>query len=121
MHELSIALSMIDAVLEAREQHAGTVEAIHVRLGPLSGVDRAALEFVYEVAREGTPLAAAKLLIEESGIEFECSRCLTIRSPAAMQPLVCPVCGTPAEKIISGRELEIVALEIKENEPAATG
>jgi hydrogenase nickel incorporation protein HypA/HybF len=121
MHELSIALSMIDAVLEAREQHAGRVEAIHVRLGPLSGVDRSAFEFAYEVARDGTPLATTKLLVEESAIEFECSRCLTIRNLAAMQPLACPVCGTPAEKIMSGRELEITALEIIEDEPAATG
>jgi hypothetical protein len=30
--ELSIAISMIDAVLEEREEHGGGVQAIHVRL-----------------------------------------------------------------------------------------
>jgi hydrogenase nickel incorporation protein HypA/HybF len=121
MHELSIAVSMIDAVLEEREKHSGSVQAIHVRLGPLSGVDRAALEFAYQVAREGTPLAATNLVIVESPVAFECEACRAVRNPALPQQLVCAVCGTPAEKIISGKELEITALEMMEDEPAPTG
>jgi hydrogenase nickel incorporation protein HypA/HybF len=116
MHELSIAISMIEAVLEEREHCPGRVEAIHLRLGPLSGVDREALQFAYEVARDQTPLSAAHLVISETPIEFHCPECRCTRSPASMQCLVCSVCGTPAGQIVGGRELEIVALEVMEDE-----
>jgi hydrogenase nickel incorporation protein HypA/HybF len=122
MHELSIAMSMIDAVLEQRERCGGsTVEAIHLKLGPLSGVDRAALEFAYEVAREQTPLAETRLLITETAVEFYCTACNCVRNPVSLQRMACSACGTPAGETTAGRELEIVAIEVMQDEPATTG
>jgi hydrogenase nickel incorporation protein HypA/HybF len=121
MHELSIAMSMIDAVLEQRERCGGSVDAIHLRLGPLSGVDRAALEFAYEIAREQTPLAETRLVITETAIEFHCAECNCVRNPVSLQRMACSACGAPAGEITAGRELEIVAIEVMENEPATTG
>lgn len=121
MHELSIVMSMIDAVLEERERHGGSVEAIHLRIGPLSGVDRAALEFAYEVAREQTPLAQTRLVIAETLVEFHCRVCDCIRNPVSLQQMACCVCGTPVGEITAGKELVIVAIEVMENEPATTG
>ncbi len=58
MHELSIAISMIDQVAEESESRGGLkVEAVHLKLGLFSGVDKAALLFAYEMACEGTTLA----------------------------------------------------------------
>ena len=122
MHDLSIAMSMIDAVLEERERRgSSSVEAIHLRLGPLSGVDRSALEFAFEIAREQTPLAETRLVIVETPIEFHCPKCHCVRNPISLQRMVCPVCGTAAGKITAGTELEIVAIEVMEDEPATTG
>jgi hydrogenase nickel incorporation protein HypA/HybF len=122
MHELSIAMSMIDAVLEQRERCGGSsVDAIHLRLGPLSGVDRAALEFAYDVAREQTPLAKTRLVITETAVEFHCAACNCLRSPVSLQRMACSACGTPAGETTAGRELEIVALEVMQDEPATTG
>lgn len=118
MHELSIALGLIEAVTEERCLEEGTVQAIHLKLGPLSGVDRSALEFAYQIAREQTPLAGAELVIEETAIEFHCPVCICIRNPVSAQCLMCSACGTPAGEITGGNELEIVALEIIEHEPA---
>jgi hydrogenase nickel incorporation protein HypA/HybF len=42
MHELSLAVNLIEAVEEEAARHTGTVEAIHLRLGLLSGVVREA-------------------------------------------------------------------------------
>jgi hydrogenase nickel incorporation protein HypA/HybF len=66
MHELSIALSIIDGVTEEAEQHGGgPVRSVHLRLGKLSGVVREALLFAYDQACEGTLLAGSELRIEE--------------------------------------------------------
>ena len=122
MHELSIAIGIIEAVTEERCLRQGTmqaVQAVHLRLGPLSGVDRSALEFAYQVAREQTRLARADLVIEETPVTFHCPACNCTRSPVSIQCLVCSVCGMPATEITGGNELEIVALEIIENEPAS--
>jgi hydrogenase nickel incorporation protein HypA/HybF len=120
MHELSIAVSIIDSVLEQCELRR-SLEAIHLRLGPLSGVDRAALEFAYEVAREETPLAQTRLVITETPVEFHCQHCNCARNPVSLQNMTCSTCGTPAGEITAGMELEIVAIEVMENEPAQIG
>ena len=50
MHELSIALSLLDQVAEEAERRGGVqVHAIHLRLGPLSGVVKEALLSAYEL------------------------------------------------------------------------
>ena len=46
MHELSIAISMIDQITEESERRGGLdVEAVHLKLGIFSGVDKDSLHF----------------------------------------------------------------------------
>lgn len=73
MHELSIALSLIDLASErATQLDVERIAAVHVRVGALSGVVREALAFSYEVARAGTPLEHARLEIHDApGQELE--------------------------------------------------
>jgi hydrogenase nickel incorporation protein HypA/HybF len=113
MHELSIAMSLVDVVEEEAERQGGRVVAVHLKLGPLSGVVREALESAYAMAREGTPLAQAELLIEEVPLVVHCDVCAADREPPSVQQLCCPTCGAPTSKIVSGRELEVCALEIE--------
>src|SRR5258707_1168069 len=66
MHELSIALSMIEMATEEAERRGGVrVNALHIKLGPLSGVVKDALLFSYEVATGGTMLEGSRLVIED--------------------------------------------------------
>jgi hydrogenase nickel incorporation protein HypA/HybF len=113
MHELSIALSILDLVAEEAERRAGRVAAVHLRLGPLSGVVREALVSAYDLAREGTPLAAVELVIEEAPLVAYCRPCAAERTLASVQELCCPACGAPTPDVVSGRELEVVALEVE--------
>lgn len=73
MHELSIAMSLIDLACEkAAQLDVARIAAVHVRVGALSGVVREALAFSYEVARTGTPLEDARLEIHDApGQELE--------------------------------------------------
>ena len=67
MHELSIALSMIDMASEEAVRHGGgRVLALHLKLGHLSGVVKEALTFSYEIACQGTALEGSRLIIEET-------------------------------------------------------
>jgi hydrogenase nickel incorporation protein HypA/HybF len=113
MHELSIALSIIDVAVEQAEPHPGRVVAIHLKLGPLSGVDGEALRLAYGLAREGGPLEQAELMIEEVPLVAYCDTCAVERTLTSPQLLCCPVCDRPTPRIINGRELEVVALEIE--------
>jgi hydrogenase nickel incorporation protein HypA/HybF len=113
MHELSIAMSILDlAAEEAERQGNAEVCAIRLRLGPLSGVVKQALVSAYELAREGTALAAADLVIEDVGLAAHCPNCDVDCEPASVFDLRCPICGTPTPTIVRGRELHVVALEI---------
>lgn len=73
MHELSIALSMIDMASEEVIRHGGArVTALHLKIGALSGVVKEALTFSYEIACQGTALEGSQLIIEETeGRELE--------------------------------------------------
>ena len=57
---------------EAEHRDLSALDAIHVRIGTLSGIVPEALRSSYEMASEGTPFAAARLVIEEApGPELE--------------------------------------------------
>ena len=73
MHELSIAMSIVDlATEEAQRQGAVRVEAVHLKLGALSGVVKEALLFSWDLACRETPVEGAKLSVEEApGPELE--------------------------------------------------
>jgi hydrogenase nickel incorporation protein HypA/HybF len=67
VHELSIAISLVDAVCDElpRLGNRVNVRRVLVRIGPLSGVVPDALQFAFDVAVEGTPIAGAYLDVEE--------------------------------------------------------
>ena len=113
MHELSIALSLLDLVAEEADRRGGHVVAVHLKLGPLSGVVKEALVLAYDLAREGTPFAGAELVVQESPLVAYCRSCAAERTLASVQELCCPACGAPTPDVVSGRELEVVALEIE--------
>ena len=115
MHELSVAMSILDVAQEEVDRRGSPrVEAIHIRLGPLAGVVKEALLSAYELACEQTPFERSRLMIEEAPIVVFCSKCQSERPVHSMQWLCCAVCDAPATEILHGRELELVALEISE-------
>lgn len=113
MHELSIALSIIDLAAEEAERQGGRVVAVHLKLGHLSGVVKDALVSAYDLAREQTSLEQSELIVEEVPVVVHCSACAARHTLPSVQELRCPVCGGPPSDIVSGRELEVVALEIE--------
>ena len=115
MHELSIALSILDMAEEEAARHGNVqVEAIHLKIGPLAGIVKEALLSAYELAREQTPLASSRLVIEEIPIIIFCNNCQAERPVESLQEFRCAKCHTPASQVIHGREMELAALELAE-------
>lgn len=113
MHELSIAISMIEQIIEESDSRGGlTVEAVHLRLGIFSGVSRDAISFAYELACEGTPLEGSRLSIEIVPLLIYCPACKKERTPVSVYELCCPDCLVPAQDIVTGREIEVAFLEV---------
>jgi hydrogenase nickel incorporation protein HypA/HybF len=114
MHELSIAVSMVERILEESESRGGLrIEAVHLRLGALAGLDEAALRFSYEIACEGTPLAGSRLLIEPVPLLIYCETCRAERTPPSLYEFACPYCQSPGQTLLQGRELELTSLEVE--------
>jgi hydrogenase nickel incorporation protein HypA/HybF len=119
MHELSIALSLVEGACEQAERLDGVrVLALRLRLGAISGVVREALEFSFGLAAEGTAVAGARLEIEEVPLAVYCPTCREERELPGIQHLRCPACGTLTPQAVRGRELELFALEVVDLEPA---
>lgn len=124
MHELSIALGIVDLSSEEAERRGGVrVLAIHLRLGPLAGVIKEALLSAWDLATEGSAVTGARLVIEEVPVVVFCPTCRDRRAIASIQQFCCPDCGTPTGDVVGGRELEVFAMEIGEKggDDGATG
>jgi hydrogenase nickel incorporation protein HypA/HybF len=114
MHEMSVAMSIVEIATEEQARHGGRVSAVHLRLGALSGIVKDALIFSYEIACQDTSLDGSQLIIEDVPLAVFCPICQAQRGLASIQSLACDVCGTPTPDVREGRELELFALELEE-------
>jgi hydrogenase nickel incorporation protein HypA/HybF len=113
MHELSIALSIVDLVTtEALANGASSVSRVEIGLGNHSGVIREALEFAMEEAVKSTLLEHA--VIEYVSIEAQscCQECGLNFTPEGLY-LPCPDCGNPMPELIHGKELIVKSIDIE--------
>mgnify|MGYP003337129482 CR=1 FL=1 len=112
MHELSLMDALGQRVLEvAQQQGAERVLSIQLRIGSLSGVDPEALRFAAEVVLKDTCAAGAALTIEEIPAAGWCEPCAAEFS-LGPNSWLCPRCGAPSARLLRGRELILVSLEL---------
>lgn len=113
MHELSIALNIVDMATHEARKHRGRIVSIHLKLGQLAGVVSEALISAFELAREQeAEVAAAELKIEDIPVAVYCPTCATERA-IEFPEFVCPICRQPTPEVIRGREMEVTALELE--------
>lgn len=112
MHELSIALSILDlARKEATAHNAQRVTELEIEVGKLSGVDTEALSFVLESVVRETELENCRILIHPIDGRCHCNDC---GSEYLITGLLqgCPHCGSGNKELIAGRELKLKSLLI---------
>lgn len=113
MHELSIAVSIVEAVEEELARRAEPhARAVIVRVGALTGVVPDALEFAWGPATEATRLAGSALRIEVEDVTVFCPACAAERTLPSIQLMQCPVCGAPVRQIVRGNALQIIGVEL---------
>ncbi|MBF0450701.1 MAG: hydrogenase maturation nickel metallochaperone HypA [Candidatus Magnetomorum sp.] len=118
MHEMGIALQIIDiAKSSIPENLKGVpVETVHVQVGKLSAVVPRSLSFCFDIAVKETSLEGAKLDIKEMPVTLKCSKCeniWTIDTPI----FECEKCHHTKIEMLSGRELDIISIELAQDDP----
>ncbi len=114
MHETALALSILDIIVEkCREAGGSVVDSVRLRIGKAAGVMPEALSFAFDAAKANTVADKAQLVIEPVSVGGTCSEC---KEPFAVNDVqfvfACPRCGSKFIEITSGREMEIVDMEI---------
>ncbi len=112
MHELSIAMSILEFAEEEAVRRGETIEAVHVRIGAMSGVVKEALASAYELACESSPDGPRRLVIEETPVIIYCKPCDQEVTAPSVYMLCCPRCGSPSADIVQGMELQVTGLEL---------
>jgi hydrogenase nickel incorporation protein HypA/HybF len=113
MHELSLALSLLEQIGAVAERERATrVSSVHLRVGRMSGIVRDALLFSWELARADTIAGEAVLVIDDVAVAVWCPRCDAERPVRDGEGLMCVECGTIAPTIVRGRELELTSMEV---------
>jgi hydrogenase nickel incorporation protein HypA/HybF len=113
MHELSIANSLLDVITETLiRQDAARAQRVVVEVGALSGVVPAALRSAFTTAVRGTELAGVELELREVPVELWCDVCNAQRLAMSVQRMHCAACGTPSSRVVRGKELELVSIEV---------
>jgi hydrogenase nickel incorporation protein HypA/HybF len=107
MHEMSIAQSILDIVLQESQTHqVKQVLSVSLKLGELSAVEPESLRFCFELLIQGTLAEGARLDIEQVPITCRCRDC---GSDFTVRELIfnCPKCKGSTVEMLTGRELSI--------------
>ncbi len=116
MHELSIAVNIVELVEEAaRSQQAENVSKVVLEIGTLSGIEFDALTFAMTEAVKGSLLQKAEIvydIIQAVGVCEECCH----EFPTDDYFTVCPVCNSMHTSFIKGKELKIKSIDLVTND-----
>ncbi|MBF0210660.1 MAG: hydrogenase maturation nickel metallochaperone HypA [Desulfamplus sp.] len=115
MHEMGVAQQMINIALASIPADIVNpkVERLNLKVGKLAAVVEDSLRFCFEIIAKDSLLDGAELAIEHIPVKVRCKVCDAIWE--ADGPIFsCQKCKDGAVEIISGRELEIVSIELAE-------
>jgi hydrogenase nickel incorporation protein HypA/HybF len=121
MHEYSVVVELVEALLPRLEGHEGQVTAVYLKKGDLRILSDRALKNAFEVVIQGTRLEGATLEIESIPARIACRTCTyeglaeVFRDEGAhfaVPILSCPKCEGDVD-IRSGRELSVDRVSIR--------
>ncbi len=111
MHEMSIAQSILDAVLEQGEAHRlQRVKTIKLQIGAMAAVVPSSLTFCFDLLTKNTIASDAVLEIETAPVVARCPDCNLLFEVEDLI-FLCPQCEKPAFEVVSGRDLLLMSIE----------
>jgi hydrogenase nickel incorporation protein HypA/HybF len=113
MHELGIAEALVEQVEAVRQANGGgRVIAVEVLVGTWRQVVPEILRTYFEHLTRDTPLEGATVEVQQVTATARCGRC---GAEFALEDvyLVCPRCGALGCTLLTGKELDLVGLELE--------
>jgi hydrogenase nickel incorporation protein HypA/HybF len=113
MHEMSIVQSLISIIEEEMVKNkASVLRSVRVKIGVMSGIVREVLRTCFEVLTSKTDIKGGVLKMDIAPLIGYCRRCKG-NFEVIEYNFSCPHCDSTDIEIISGREMNIVELEIE--------
>jgi hydrogenase nickel incorporation protein HypA/HybF len=111
MHEFSIITNIVDIAIGSADQNGlKSVSMVEIEVGKAAGIEPSAMEFAWESVRKNTILENARLVMNFIPLCLQCRACGMQYEPDEMYN-PCPACGEISARIITGKELRVVAIE----------
>ena len=112
MHEVSIIQNTLDiAIAETKKKGATKIERLTMNIGELSGVIPEAIQFAFDVLIKDTIAETAQLEIKMIPVICYCQQC-DLQFHPQNYIYECPQCWQISTHILTGRELDLVALVV---------
>ena len=117
MHELAVCKALVTQVTEIARRRAVRISAVHVGIGPLSGIEPHLLEHAYPFASAGTAAEGSRLMVALMPVRVRCRSLRRGERRRRSIGLLCEACGDWQTELLSGDEmlLQSVELEIPED------
>ncbi len=115
MHEMGTAQQLVQIALDSipNDIENPQVEKVNLKIGKLAAVVESSLTFCFEIITRDTPLENAVLNIDSIPVTLHCKSCGRTRE--VDDPLFqCPFCKNGEIELITGREIEIISIELAE-------
>ena len=114
MHEMSLALSIVDLAVETAGREGGErVSEVEIEVGNMAGVMADALQFCLEAAARTTIVEGAAFKFVETSAIGECPSCKNSFKVASFYA-ACPDCGQEGVAVSGGQDLKVISLVIEE-------
>lgn len=112
MHELGITQAILATAIEAAEAEGATrINDVSIAVGELTEVVDFALQFNWDVVRQGTMADAATLTVRNVAPRARCKQCEHEYEHDKFD-FTCPKCGSMHIDPLAGRELQIESIDI---------
>lgn len=120
MHELALCRGLLQQVTRIAEEHeASAIKSIHLKIGPLAGIEIELLKRSFPLVAHGTPAEEALLEVIAVKAMIHCDEC-DEKSELDTVQLICPHCQSIATTLLSGDEMTLENIVLEQQEVKAT-
>ncbi|HSM74744.1 MAG TPA: hydrogenase maturation nickel metallochaperone HypA [Desulfobacterales bacterium] len=114
MHEMGLALQIVEITKASLppELAGARIQRVNLKVGQMAAVVPESLRFCFEAITRNTPLEGAELCMQAVAVVARCRACgheWTLEEPVFR----CPACDSGDVEVLSGRELDIVSIEVE--------
>ena len=115
MHEYSVVTALLEQCdTYAASENAVAIDEVVVGIGERSGIEPTLLQSAFKMFREESQYAKkARLHIHIHPVVLECVACGVQNEPKQKNYALCVVCGSRNVRIIQGRDMVLLRLEMQ--------